>query len=78
MTIDEARAHIGEPVVFKRGTSGPEEGTIVAVGRVWVFVQYPGDDAPVADRPGDLHLLTPEQARRRDFRASLRTGSSGE
>lgn len=67
MTLNEARAHIGDAVVYKRDTDEPEEGVIANVGRVWVFVQYPGLDSPVADRPGDLTLL-----------AGLRAGGSDE
>ena len=67
MTLDEARAHIGDPVVWKHDTADPEEGVITNVGRVWVFVQYPGMDHPVAERPGNLTLP-----------AGLRTGGGGE
>lgn len=63
MTIDEARSHIGEAVVYKHDDDEPEEGVIAKVGRVWVFVQYPGMDHPIADLPGNLTL-----------RAGLRTG----
>lgn len=67
MTLDEARARIGEAVVYKRDAGEAEEGVIANVGRVWVFVRYPGVDDPVAVRPGALTLL-----------AGLRTGSSDE
>jgi hypothetical protein len=65
MTLDEARAHIGDAVVYTRDGAEPEEGVIANVGRVWVFVQYPGLDHPIAEPPGNLTLL-----------AGLRTGSS--
>jgi hypothetical protein len=58
MTIDEARGNIGNGVAYKSGTDEAEEGVIAKVGRIWVFVQYPGEDCPVADRPEDLTLLS--------------------
>ena len=63
MTLDEARSHIGDGVLYRprehRPWSGPpEQGVITEVGRVWVFVRYgtPGS-TPQATSPADLELL---------------------
>jgi hypothetical protein len=60
VTLDEAREALKRrdtSVTYNRADGETEYGTITAVGRVWVFVQYPGLDHPIADRPEDLTLL---------------------
>ncbi len=56
MTLDEARAHIGEAVTYRPAGSEPETGTIAAVSTVYVFVQYPGVRGVMATYPEDLTL----------------------
>lgn len=60
-----------------------ECGVITSVGERYVFVRYRSEHAVVktgsqATSPEDLELLTPLQAQRREFRASLRTGGDDE
>jgi hypothetical protein len=79
MTLDEARAHIGDSVLYREGTSHAELGVIASVNESYVFVRYQSEHAVVivgsqATSPEDLTLITPEQARRFRFRAGLRTG----
>jgi hypothetical protein len=65
MTIDDARAALRRGdvrVAYKRADGETEYGTITAVGRVWVFVQYGGLDHPIADKPEDLTLLAGKAA----------------
>lgn len=38
MTLDEARGHVGEAVIY----DGREEGVITSVGAHFVFVRYRG------------------------------------
>jgi hypothetical protein len=57
MTLDEARAHIGDGVVYTPAHGAREDGTIAAVGNVYVFVQYAGERWAKATRPEDLTLL---------------------
>ena len=57
MTLDEARAHIGAGVVYHPGHGAPEDGEIVAVSDLYVFVRYTGDRTPKATAPGCLTLL---------------------
>ena len=42
MTLDEARSHIGDGVVYRAGSDRAEEGVITGVGAL-VFVRYAGD-----------------------------------
>ena len=80
MTIDEARAHIGDGVIYRPfgdGTDRAEEGTITSVNDRWVFVRFGGGPAgaSIATDPADLTLpvIPPDVTdRRRQWRASLR------
>lgn len=54
MTLDEARAHIGAGVVYHSGHGRPEDGEIVRVSDLYVFVLFVGDRTPKATRPEDL------------------------
>jgi hypothetical protein len=81
MTIDEARAHVGDGVIYRPpggGYDSAEEGTITSVNDRWVFVRYGRSRTSAATDPADLILLSPLRARRREFRASLRNGGSDE
>ena len=60
MTIDEARAHIGDGVAYlRRGgcIDSAEEGTIASVNDRWVFVRYGTSRTSIATDPADLTLL---------------------
>ena len=57
MTLDEARAHIGDGVVYTPDDGKREDGTIEAVSSVYVFVHYAGDRGCKATYPEDLTLL---------------------
>jgi hypothetical protein len=62
VTLDEARAHIGDGVVYRHPWCGCEgdDGVITSVGTRFVFVRYrdqhPGADGRATD-PADLTLL---------------------
>ena len=75
MTLDDARNLLADArkrgaeaaVTYLGGTPEAEEGTIWAVGHVWVFVTFgAAGSTPRATNPADLELL-----------ASLRGGSDG-
>lgn len=57
MTLDEARAHIGAGVVYHSGHGRPEDGEIVRVSDLYVFVLFVGDRTSKATPPGALTLL---------------------
>lgn len=57
MTLDEARNHIGDGVVYSTGFSPPEDGVITGVSASMVFVQYAGDLHAKGTDPADLTLL---------------------
>lgn len=62
MTIEEARAHIGERVRYDPGphrpwADPPEEGTITSVNDRFIFVHYDRKKASEATDPADLELL---------------------
>ena len=61
MTLDEARARIGAGVVYNPGHGAREDGEIVRVSDLYVFVLFDGDRAPKATPPGALTLLAPHQ-----------------
>ena len=62
MTLNEARAHIGAGVVYNPGHGRPEDGEIVRVSDLYVFVVFAGDRTPKATPPGALTLiLAPHQ-----------------
>lgn len=57
MTIDEARSHIGDGVVYATGFSPPEDGVITGVSASMVFVRYKDDLHAKGTDPADLTLL---------------------
>ena len=63
MTLDEARAHVHDRVVYRpAGAPGAPpaeamEGVITSVGPLWAFVRYGGDEHSKATDPGQLWLL---------------------
>jgi hypothetical protein len=60
MTIDEARAHIGDGAIYRPrggGTDSTEEGTITSVSDRFVFVRYGSSRTSAATDPADLTLL---------------------
>ena len=57
VTLDEARDHIGAAVVYDSGHGAREDGEIVRVSDLYVFVLFVGDRAPKATPPGALTLL---------------------
>jgi hypothetical protein len=60
MTITEARASIGRPVVYRPGTDAAREGVIAWQGSVATRVLFAGDEHPVPVHPADLALLVPD------------------
>ena len=61
MTLDEARARIGAGVVYNPGHGAREDGEIVRVSDLYVFVLFDGDRTPKATPPDALTLLAPHQ-----------------
>ena len=61
MTLDEARDHIGAGVVYNPGHGAREDGEIVRVSDLYVFVLFVGDRTPKATPPGAPTLLAPHQ-----------------
>ena len=57
MTLDEARSHIGDGVVYTPAHGGREDGVITGVSSRVVFVRYAGDPAAKGTNPADLTLL---------------------
>ena len=58
MTLEEARARIGEPVAYRpRVGAKPEFGTITSVNDAFVFVRYGADVGSKATRPEDLRCI---------------------
>ena len=65
MTLEEARRHIGERVVYDPGFSQPpEDGVIIAVSEHVVFVTYAGDLGPKGTYARDLTLFINASFRR--------------
>lgn len=56
MTLDEARAHIGNKVVY-RHAGVPEEGVVTSVNDHYVFVRYGGNVGSQATRADDLEPI---------------------
>lgn len=58
MTIDEAREHIGNKVVYRAAhvpvDSPVEEGVITSVNSIMVFVRYGSDAHSKATYPSDI------------------------
>jgi hypothetical protein len=57
MTLDEARDHIKDKVIY-RDSSGIEEGVITSVNSRYVFVRFGSGTGSKATRPGQLELLS--------------------
>jgi hypothetical protein len=57
MTLDEARAHIGEKVLYSSIPGECEAGVIVTVGATYVHVCYGRDRNAKATRPELLTLM---------------------
>jgi hypothetical protein len=57
VTLDEARDHIGEHVVYSAVPGDAEEGVIDSVGRLYVYVRYMRSPSPVATFPENLTLM---------------------
>lgn len=66
MTLDEARANIGNGVVYRRDgwcdCHETEDGTITSVSSRWVFVRYGYGTTSKATDPADLELLAVKSA----------------
>ena len=63
MTLDEARAHLHDRVVYRPTTPTPGaspaeamEGVITPVGSLWAFVRYSTDRHNKATDPSQLEL----------------------
>lgn len=59
MTLDEARDHIGEGVVYTPCGCRREEGVITSVRAPYVFVQYGYEQHSTATHPAYLTLMAP-------------------
>jgi hypothetical protein len=57
MTLDDARAHVGDGVVYRPAHGAREQGVITSVNDAYVFVRYGADQGSKATRPADLQLL---------------------
>jgi hypothetical protein len=57
MTLDEARAHVGETVLYSSVPGECEPGVIVTVGETYVHVCYGRDRNAKATRPELLTLM---------------------
>ena len=64
MTLDEARNSIGAGVVYAPGYGPREDGVIVGVSSIYVFVRYQGNETPKATAPGMLTFLANGNRRR--------------
>jgi hypothetical protein len=69
MTIDEARGHIGDGVVYRSGTPRAEEGVITSVNARFAFVRYGSQTTTAATDPADLDLLAPGSEQEADAEA---------
>ena len=75
MTLDEARGAIDREVLYLPpggSAESAEAGVITSVNHRWVFVRFGTSATSAACDPADLTLLSPVQARRREWRAGLR------
>lgn len=57
MTLDEARDHTREHVIYSAVPGDAEEGVIDSVGRRYVYVRYMRSPRPVATYPENLTLM---------------------
>jgi hypothetical protein len=58
MTLEEAREHIGDGVVYLPCGGPAEDGVITSVNEHYVFARFGTDKASKATRPADLILLS--------------------
>ncbi len=59
MTLDEARQHIGNAVVYRPyPDAAPQQGIVTSVNDYFVFVRYGSDTHSKATPPGMLERLT--------------------
>ena len=63
MTLDEARSHIGDGVVYSSPPDPAEDGVITGVSATTVFVRYRGDPHAKGTNPADLTLLAGKWSR---------------
>lgn len=64
MTLDEARKHIGDAVIYDDGHGMRQDGTIVRVGERGVYVRYGHNDTSIALTPEtSLRLLSSSMTR---------------
>lgn len=56
MTLEQARAHVGELVLYKAGTEDEEDGVITSMNDRFAFVWFAGTCAAKATDPADLTL----------------------
>jgi hypothetical protein len=61
VTLDEARAGTGRPVIFRRTGCLDDRGVIKRVGPSFAFVVYDGACQPVATDPADLTFADEER-----------------
>jgi hypothetical protein len=57
MTLEEARASIGLPVVYDRKGCHPEQGVITAVNDRWVMVRYGSESGSAFTDAADLERV---------------------
>ena len=60
MTIEEARAHIGDGVVYAPAYGDREDGVITSVSDRFAFVRYGSRQTSAATDPAALSLLNTE------------------
>lgn len=58
MTLEEAREHVGDKVVYQPGHGRCEEGVITSVTERYVFVRYGSDVGSKATRADWLAFLS--------------------
>jgi hypothetical protein len=56
MTLEEARSHIGQSVLYSAVGAEAEDAVIAHVTRSYVFVRCRRDDRFTSARPGDLTM----------------------
>lgn len=57
MTLDEARRHIGNKVVYRTGYGRVEEGVVTSVNDRFVFVRYGSDVHSKSTDPSAIEPL---------------------
>lgn len=61
MTLEEARANAGKPVVYRPRCGHEERGVILRAGELFAWVVYDGDTDAKATNPADLVLATADR-----------------